>query len=326
MDHTGTFGRCRRNEKMLKECLNHLVWWRNCDGLWMLWCWDLFRVKRILNKEGHHFILRYHVIPCGRRSQHRVKCLQINLQRIQRVCKTVNARFFEESKVWRTKLLFQTKMIISNLASVFTVFLFIWHLVWWIKVWAFMENICWLASKLYNTFQGLFLTFEINMTLIRPTYTHCEFKTPHWTPETWMWDWWTLLLTMKIANFWIQSVILLLMIFNKEYCLVAKNVATFYHCLYKLSINVDPSDEFSASTSIYDGKLDFSCWHSHYWKITFKKKTMRYSWKLWKVGALVSGSLKVQCVRIGHLWIYTKQIGSSISPQLPLTAVNCSWS
>lgn len=47
-----------------------------------------------------------------------------------------------------------------------------------------MENICWLASKLDNTFQGLFLTFENKMTLIRPTYAHCEFINPHWTPET----------------------------------------------------------------------------------------------------------------------------------------------
>lgn len=38
-----------------------------------------------------------------------------------------------------------------------------------------MKNICWLASKLENTFQGSFLTFENKIALIRLTYSLCEF-------------------------------------------------------------------------------------------------------------------------------------------------------
>ena len=45
--------------------------------------------------------------------------------RMPKVCKAViaaNREFFDESKVWRIKLLFQIKNIISNLVNVLTIF------------------------------------------------------------------------------------------------------------------------------------------------------------------------------------------------------------
>ena len=42
--------------------------------------------------------------------------------RMPKVCKAVIAEFFDESKVWRTKWLFQIKIIISNLVNVLTIF------------------------------------------------------------------------------------------------------------------------------------------------------------------------------------------------------------
>ena len=45
--------------------------------------------------------------------------------RMPKFCKAViaaNGEFFDESKVWRTKLLFQIKIIISNLVNVLTIF------------------------------------------------------------------------------------------------------------------------------------------------------------------------------------------------------------
>ena len=45
------------------------AWWRQYDGLG---CFgggkvgDFYRVKGILKKEGYHFILQRHAIPCGR--------------------------------------------------------------------------------------------------------------------------------------------------------------------------------------------------------------------------------------------------------------------
>ena len=67
-----TFGRHRKNEKMLKECLMPSV--KHGEGNVMVWeCFgggkvgDLHRIKGILKKEGHHSILHSHAILCGRR-------------------------------------------------------------------------------------------------------------------------------------------------------------------------------------------------------------------------------------------------------------------
>ena len=67
-----TFVRCRKNEKMLEECLTPSV--KHGGGNVMVWgCFgggkvgDLYRVKGILKKEGYHSILQRHAIPCGRR-------------------------------------------------------------------------------------------------------------------------------------------------------------------------------------------------------------------------------------------------------------------
>lgn len=73
------------------------------------WHPDAGLLDKVAKKEGHHSILWYHVIPHGWRSKHRVKCLQINWQRIQRVRKTVNAGFFEESKSLKDKIIISDK-------------------------------------------------------------------------------------------------------------------------------------------------------------------------------------------------------------------------
>ena len=66
-----TFVRCRKNEKMLEECLTPSV--KHYGGNVMVWGFfggkvgDLYRVKGILKKEGYHSILQRHAITCGRR-------------------------------------------------------------------------------------------------------------------------------------------------------------------------------------------------------------------------------------------------------------------
>ena len=58
---------------MLEECLTPSV--KHGGGNVMVWgCFgagkvgDLYKEKRILNKEGYHSILQCHAIPCGQRS------------------------------------------------------------------------------------------------------------------------------------------------------------------------------------------------------------------------------------------------------------------
>ena len=70
--HKITFVRSRTCEKMLEECLMPSV--KHGGGNVMVWgCFgtgkveDLYKVKRILNKEGYHSILQCHDIPCGQR-------------------------------------------------------------------------------------------------------------------------------------------------------------------------------------------------------------------------------------------------------------------
>ena len=66
-------------------------------------------------------------------------CQQMSTARMAKVRKAViaaNGEFFDESKVWSTKLLFQIKIIISNLVNVLTIF----SIRLWIKVWVCMEN------------------------------------------------------------------------------------------------------------------------------------------------------------------------------------------
>jgi hypothetical protein len=64
--------RCRKNGKMLEECLTPSV--KHGGGNVMVWgCFGggkvgyLYRVKGILKKECYHSILKRHAIPCGLR-------------------------------------------------------------------------------------------------------------------------------------------------------------------------------------------------------------------------------------------------------------------
>jgi hypothetical protein len=67
----GTFARCKKNEKTLEECLMLSVKHGGGNAFWGCFggckVGDLYRVKRILKKEGYHSILQRHAIPCGRR-------------------------------------------------------------------------------------------------------------------------------------------------------------------------------------------------------------------------------------------------------------------
>ena len=61
LDHTEEHLWDAEGEKMLEECLTPFV--KHGAGK----VGDLYKVKGILNKEGYHFILQRHAIPCGQR-------------------------------------------------------------------------------------------------------------------------------------------------------------------------------------------------------------------------------------------------------------------
>ena len=71
LDHKKNICEMQKNEKMLEECLTPSV--KHGGGNVMVWggfgddkVGYLYRVKRILKKEGYHSIWQRHAIPCGR--------------------------------------------------------------------------------------------------------------------------------------------------------------------------------------------------------------------------------------------------------------------